>query len=172
MVVRYIIFLLVFLIITGCAAPLMDMAEPKPEKTQEPIPKDNNPIFPGTKKIESALPDDNDTVSLPIQFTWTATGADLVYLGIFNQKIDMALGKIKNINDNIWAWHSGLGQGREGSVVFSDGFDVVDGKMETTHSPTPLENGKTYYWAVWCWDKNGITITASSEERYFNVPPL
>jgi len=159
-----IIYILCFLFLNSCPAPEM------PEPTE--LPKDDNPIFAGANRIITLLPlvDENDTSITP-QFTWTVTGNKFVYLGLFTESIDVKNNRITNIEDNIWAWHSGIGKGREGDVLFSEGYDVVNGSLDKTHAPTSLSAGYTYYWAVWAWDEYGLSISDASRENYFTTIP-
>ena len=127
-----------------------------------------NTIFAQTTLINTIKPAFNETASSTPAFVWQATGQKYVFLGIFSERIIAKNNIIENINKNIWAWHSGLGRGREGSVYFSDGFDVVSGELDQNRSPTPLLSGE-YYWAVWAWAYDGIKVTYSSQEMYFIV---
>lgn len=111
---------------------------------------------------------DSVTTATPI-FTWNATGQKLVFLGIFNDNIVIYDNEIDNVENNIWAWHTGLGTGREGSVRFEDGRDVINGELQENEPPTPLTSGDSYTWAVWAWDDEGLIITHSSQEMFFTV---
>ena len=136
---------------------------------QQPLdPELQNTIFPGTTLIETGIPAFGDTVVSTPSFTWYATGKDFVYIGIFSDRLIIKDKKIVNIEDNVWAWHSGLGTGREGSIYFSDGVDVIAGELQTGVS-TPLLNGRGYVWGVWAWENDGIEVIASSKEMYFIV---
>jgi hypothetical protein len=69
----------------------------------------------------------------------------------------------------VWAWHTGLGRGREGAVTFADGVAPVDGSLDAVGPPVPLPRGRTYYWAVWAWDDGGMAIVHASALQYFTV---
>ena len=141
-------------------------------KLENPLPPlDNNAIFSSSSLIETVAPANNDTVSATPAFAWVATGRKLVYLGIFVANIDIKDNKIVNIKDNIWAWHSGLGKGREGFVSFADGVDVVNGNLQVDRIPTPLIFDRAYIWAVWAWDDAGKKVVSSSQELFFVVTP-
>lgn len=129
-----------------------------------------NTIFPEAHYlIETGIPGfDEKTNSMP-SFTWKVTGQRYVYLAIFKNNIIVQSNRIQNIKDNVWAWHSGLGTGREGWVQFGDGRNVTDGVLQLNLEPTELLFGESYYWAVWAWDDEGKIITHSSQEMFFIV---
>lgn len=129
----------------------------------------NNPVFPGSGIIETGIPVLNDTVSATPAFTWVQTNCRLVFVGIFADRIIVKDRRILNPNDIIWAWHSGLGTGREGSIYFADGVDVKQGSLQMGVSPTPLQGRRGYIWAVWAWDDDGLKIARSSKEMFFVV---
>ena len=150
--------LLCSLIFLGCASP------------DSPVPNDNNALFPGSDIITTIHPAHDSIVDTEnCEFTWDSIGETHVFLGIFTKSIDVSNNTIVNINDNIWAWHTGLGTGRDGDVFFNDGYDVLEGTIDTSHLPTPLTSGESYYWAVWAWNEKGLDIKYSSEENYFTV---
>lgn len=144
----------------------------KPSAGPPADPGEDNPIFSNSFFIETSRPVFGEKISnekiAELAFAWKVTGQKYVYLGIFTDRIIVKDNSIINIDKNIWAWHSGLGKGREGSLYFSDGFDVINGELQEDSPPTPLPVGE-YYWAIWAWDDDGITITASSKEMYFIV---
>jgi hypothetical protein len=129
----------------------------------------NNPVFADAALIETGIPAFKDTVAATPTFTWRATGRKYVYLAVFTKNLVVSGGRIANTEDNIWAWHSGLGTGREGNVSFSDGVDVRDGVLQIGKPPTPLTSGNGYLWAVWAWQDDGTEIVASTKEMYFVV---
>ena len=134
------------------------------------IPLDNNTIF-LTEEIIVSSPSNGDTLFTTTPgFVWEATPNDLVFVGIFTDNISVNPGSgINNKEDNIWAWHSGLGTGRVGNISFDDGFNVMNGELDVFSSPTPLEPGRTYIWGIWAWDSSGLNITRSSLEMAFTV---
>jgi hypothetical protein len=81
-------------------------------------------------------------------------------------------GKILNTAANVWAWHTGLGTGREGNVRYDQGVAVVNGVLQTDAAPPPLVEGHDYVWAVWAWDDSGRQVTNSSKEIFFTVDSL
>ncbi len=129
-----------------------------------------NPVFPTADElIEVVQPAMADTVGTTPTFTWVATGRRYVFLGVFIETIDIRDGAIMNTEDNIWAWHSGLGTAREGAVTWADGLNVIDGQLQEGAEPTPLTPGQGYIWAVWAWHADGVHVAASSEEMFFMV---
>lgn len=128
----------------------------------------SNIIFPGTEEIQTASPGEQCIVGGRPYFVWDATGG-LVYVGVFDENIDVNQGRIQNTGANVWAWHSGMGRGVEGVIQFDDGRAVVDGVIQEDSLPTPLEQGRSYYWAVWAWNSAGTRVTHSSAAIYFTV---
>ena len=59
----------------------------------------------------------------------------------------MGNGSITNAASIRWLWHSGLGRGREGDVLFSEGVSVLNGDLLAANAPVPLARGRTYYWS-------------------------
>lgn len=161
---------LVLLILTGvlsflaasCALPA---AEPSPPADQN-LP---NPVIPDADLITIGIPASNSTVSTTPDFSWTATTKGLVYLAVFSANIQVAGGGIANPQDIVWAWNTGLKTGREGSVKFTDGRSVVNGRMVLDSPPQPLVSGKNYVWAVWAWDDAGYAVVKASPETYFTT---
>lgn len=149
----------------GCSIP-SDPRVPPTAPADSTLP---NPIFPNSDLIDVRTPKLGDTVTSTPTFTWVVTGRKYVYLGIFSQNLVIKDGNIANINANIWAWHSGLGTGREGDVSFSGGVDVVNGELQTGRLPTALISGNSYVWAVWAWNDDGTEIKQSSKEMFFVV---
>jgi len=144
----------------------------KEDNPESPVPSADstlaNPVFPNSTLIEVGVPRFGDTVAETPTFTWRVTGRRYVYLGVFSNNFVVSNGNIININDNVWAWHSGLGTGREGNVSYSDGVNVVRGELQIG-PPTSLRSGQGYVWAVWAWGNNGTEITHSSKEMFFVV---
>lgn len=124
-------------------------------------------LFPGPSRIELQLPVSGAIIDdLTPGLAWRSNGEDLEFAAIFLKLPRQSGGKIKNKADVVWAWHSKLGPGGNGSAAFEDGVAVRDGEL-TDMVPQPLLPGRAYYWAVWAWDDNGIDITSSSRVGYF-----
>jgi hypothetical protein len=128
----------------------------------------DNPIL-GGALIAISTPSPDCTVGTQPAFAWHATGRKLLYVGVFQSNISVAEGQIVNPLANVWAWHSGLGSGRDGNVFFRDGVDVKNGALVTGVAPTPLTHGASYVWAVWAWDDAGQKVIQSSKEVFFKV---
>jgi hypothetical protein len=78
--------------------------------------------------------------------------------------------KIQNPKDIFWYWHSGM-KGNIGQVDYQDGAEAINGDIQTTSSISPrqLSRGRAYYLAIWEWDREGLTVIASSHVSIFNV---
>ncbi len=156
-------FIILHIILYGCAN---DGAGTEPPQD---IGLDNS-IFPDTNLIELNSPTAGEVVTNDQpHFSWKSSGNTMVFLGLFTKSISIKGKNISNVNDIVWAWHSGLGKGRAGDVEFLEGVDVLNGELITDRPPSPLFNGQMYYWAVWAWNEEGIEITHSSNEFYFLV---
>ncbi|MDB4875583.1 MAG: hypothetical protein JWM41_2029 [Gemmatimonadetes bacterium] len=129
----------------------------------------HNPLFAGASLITVGNPKANCHTTATPTFTWQATGERMVFAGLFRSNISESDGRIVNTIDNIWAWHSGLGRAREGNVNFADGVTVANDSLILDKPPVPLEQGRSYTWAVWAWNADGSKIVASSEEVFFTV---
>lgn len=158
---RHIIAILL-LMSSGCGGG----GPPAVRPLDEPL---GNPIFPGAIRILVATPGSGCVVGTQPTFTWTVTGQRIVYVGLFRSNIAVRDGRIVNTEDNIWAWHSGLGTAREGNVPFGAGRDVINGVLQMDRPPTTLDESSTYVWAVWAWDELGRAVTHSSLETFFVV---
>lgn len=105
---------------------------------------------------------------------WINSGDKLVAAAIFKKriKLNQQLNKIQNVEDIVWAWHSGLNTGgvtnNKFIVEFEDGRRVVDGKI-MNEAADALENNNVYVWAVWAWNDEGTKIIKSSMEIPFIV---
>jgi hypothetical protein len=137
------------------------------------FPLDNNTLFVGSTEIVVNSPQNGDTLMVTNpSFVWEASGKKMVFLGIFEDNISVSNNRITNVEDNIWAWHSGMASGRIGMVRFEDGFNVEGGEIIVDAPPTPLETGRPYIWAIWAWSDRGTIVTHSSRELAFLVDPL
>jgi hypothetical protein len=148
--------------IAGCG---FDMGPQNPVRPSDA--EFTNTVFPQTFLIEARVQIVCTSAGPQLVFTWQSTGQPLVFVGVFDENIAVAGGRIVNSDANIWAWHSGLGRGREGNVLFSQGRDVRDGILQ--ENATDLVDGETYAWAVWAWDDSGTVVSHSSREQTFRV---
>lgn len=127
-----------------------------------------NPVFPDAELVTLGSPN-LCVVNRTPTFTWESTGQRLVFAGIFSRNVTIVRQSIGNTVDNVWAWHTGLGTGREGNVAFGDGVAVIDGEVVVGSAAAPLVQGRAYVWVVWAWDFIGRKITHSSPEAFFTV---
>jgi hypothetical protein len=128
------------------------------------------PIFAATKTIDIQFPVAGALLETTTpDIAWRTTGKALVVAAIFSKPIAVIAGRITNPTDMVWAWHTGLGTGSEGTVAFSDGDAPRSDDLASSDRPSPLSRGQTYYWAVWAWDEGGRSIAASSASSYFTI---
>jgi hypothetical protein len=121
----------------------------------------NNQIFRDTALIQAAR---SGNVSTPA-FSWPATEEKHVACAVFSERIQVDQDEIANPESVVWIWHSGLGRGREGNVLFEHGVSEPGSRAPAS----PLSPTKTYYWAVWALDLAGYPV-ASTVEQSFKVP--
>lgn len=106
---------------------------------------------------------------------WPKTGDQLMAAAIFENRVRVAIGgqRIVNVDDVVWAWHSGLSTGseHENSIVleWADGRKVVNGMVVEDEVPSPLLNNKGYVWCAWAWNEQGTKVTKSTREHPFIV---
>jgi hypothetical protein len=130
----------------------------------------DNAVFSHVNRlIEISQPAMNSTTTTTPSFAWRATGRRFVYVGVFEDNIVVRDRDVVNVQDNIWAWHTGLGTSNDGGAEWADGVDVVDGRLRVGSPPTPLAPDRDYVWAVWAWDNAGFNITHSSVEVFFTT---
>ena len=116
---------------------------------------DNN-VFLRTTRLEARIA---GTPSEP-SISWPATGRRLVVAAFFSRPIDVRQNLIRNTNDLVWMWHSGMDAGREGNVAWSDGAPSSFGQPLIGQPPLPLTAG-TYSWAIWSLDETGKPAEAT-----------
>ncbi len=138
----------------------------------EPSTIDTNALFAGTEMIEVGRPTPGCVVEPQPIFEWFATGKRLVAGAVFRSNISVSQGTISNPGAAVWIWHSGLTSGREGFVRWSQGVTVQDSVLEPVEPVDSLEIGRSYVWAVWAWDDQGLEVTHSSPEIFFNVDTI
>lgn len=90
--------------------------------------------------------------------SWPATDQAHVVCAIFSERIGVKERSITNPDKIVWIWHTGLGQGREGNVLYEHGLSAPSAHGK----PAPLPPG-TYYWAVWALNEEGLPSHASEE---------
>jgi hypothetical protein len=115
-----------------------------------------NNVFLRTRRIEARIADSAAAPSI----SWQATGRRLVVAAFFSRPIDVRQNQIRNTNDLVWMWHSGMDTGREGNIAWADGAPASFGQPLIGRAPTPLSPG-TYSWAVWSLDEGGKPAEAT-----------
>jgi len=114
----------------------------------------NNAIFQGVSVMQAAA---SGTSQQP-DFSWPATTQKHVACAVFQKRISVRQNLISNPQDVVWLWHSGLGRGRDGNVLYEHGV----GNADLAPRPASLSPG-TYYWAVWALDEEGLPVAATRE---------
>lgn len=109
-----------------------------------------------------------DTLNNKPEFRWKSMDFGITTIALFTAPIRVSGSEIKNVNNVIWQWHTGMKFGIEGEVQFSEGKNVINGIIDYNNEPQHLNPG-IYYWAVWRWDSDGIKILYSSRQMYFYV---
>ncbi len=112
-----------------------------------------------------------DTVPPTPVLSWDSVKSNIICAAIFINSIQTDDKTITNdTSDIVWIWHSGLSGGENGLVKFEQGVSQINpDKPESLLRAPPLNNGQTYYWAVWAWDNSGIKINFSSRQLKFTV---
>jgi hypothetical protein len=115
----------------------------------------------------TAVPDTFDSKPL---IKWDSIGVKIITAAIFTSPIVVEYNSIKNSNDIIWEWNSGMKVGREGIVKYTEGRNILkNGSLDYDYDPKPLNSGMLYYWAVWAWNPEGTKIYYSSRQMSFYV---
>ena len=110
-----------------------------------------------------------DTVTPMPVLKWDSLETELIVAAIFSSPIQELNGEISNTGDIVCIWHSGLEQGVDGLVSFTEGRRIAAGDLDSLSPPQPLPAMQTYYWGVWSWDDSGIKIIYSSRQLTFYV---
>ena len=112
-----------------------------------------------------------DTVNSSPVLSWGPSGSPLTMAAIFSDSIVVSGMEIINKDDLVWVWHSGMQNGKDGKINFSDGKSVTVSGDEIIYQQTlmPLNVGTTYYWGVWSWNKEGTRIWYSSRQLSFII---
>jgi len=110
-----------------------------------------------------------DTVNSVPVLEWDSMGIRIITTAIFTDHILVVGNQIVNTEDIVWQWHSGdTLSGIEGSVQYSDGWNVINGNIDYENPADSLDEGH-YYWAVWGWGGSGTRVWYSSRELEFYV---
>ena len=134
------------------------------------VPEDDTPILRSGAGIEIISPYLGEITSNDRPyFSWNMLSTKLVAMGVFDQRIEVSGNEITNREDVVFYWDSGMSTGRVGSIIFDDGRLYSDGNLIEITEDSTLDKGRTYFWAIWSWDEEGIYIQNSSREGYFTI---
>jgi len=142
-----------FILIWGCSCSI-DNIPPKNEKAKVYY----NNLFVQTSRITAAAT--SAATGFP-NFSWSSTGKKHVVCAIFSENIQTKNNRITNSDKIVWLWHSGLGKGREGSLLYENG---IKGE-KNINTPNKIPKG-TYYWGVWVLDIAGKPIPSTLEYTF------
>lgn len=122
-----------------------------------------NPIFKNTTAAHIELVTNS---KFNPSFAWEHTGAAVLVLAVFNDKIavDKWNMMINNPQDVVWMWTSDFGSGRDGQVEWLHGQDVSGG-IPQPGTPQILPND-VYYYGLWGFDSSGELAWSSIEYQY------
>ncbi len=136
---------------------LLSCAEYDPDREEDFL--YNNAIFQGVELLQAAQSGRPERPN----FSWPAAEEDHVVCALFSEAIDVQGREISNPEAVIWLWHSGLGAGRDGNILFEHGLlnNVEEGDAV-------LPSG-AYFWAVWALSPQGLPIMAT-QEMLLEVP--
>lgn len=156
--------ILLFLSLSSCTSCKPDDPDPKPSPIQKGI-----PIIARTTLIKVSAPYFDTIAYRNPSIVWEPTGSKNVIAAIFDaDNIEANSDEVLNFEDVVWAWHSGLGTGREGSVFYNDGRKVENGNI-TDQPPVLLNNLEHYVLGIWAWNEDGTRIISSSDAVYFKI---
>lgn len=129
----------------------------------------NNQLFRDTRLVSAAV---SSLAGGAPNFSWPALSDPHIVAAVFDTNIQVSAKERRVINPEhiVWLWHSGLNNGRDGNVRYSDGYDPrgLGFDVENPPEPAALPPG-SYVWAVWSMDGAG-NVVASSQELLFSVP--
>ncbi len=109
-----------------------------------------------------------DTLNANPVFRWDTFNIKIMCCAIFLKPIHVQNGIITNSKDMIWQWHSGMINGKEGNVQYSDGRNVKNGVIDYENQPATLASDN-YFWAVWGWNSSATDVLYSSRQMQFYV---
>lgn len=93
-------------------------------------------------------------------FSWSATGQKHVVCAVFSERIQVKNNQITNTNKVVWLWHTGIGRGREGNVLYENGISGSNAPLDQI--PQSLKSG-TYFWGAWVLDEGGTPVRSTIE---------
>ena len=120
-----------------------------------------NTIFTRTQKLIATANIPNPSQPGQPSFSWPASGQKHTICAIFSERIQVKANRITNTSRVVWLWHSGLGKGREGNLLYEHGSK---GEKDPS-TPGPLAAG-TYFWAVWVINDTGSPILSTVENSF------
>lgn len=134
--------------LVGCAEPTTAEGESADYFAYE------NPLFVGTAQLKAHMTPDHNQPTI----SWPATNAKHVVAAVFSERIGVKEKAITNSDKIVWIWHSGMGKGHEGNILWAHG------------SPSPSSDAVadalakgTYYWAVWALSEDGLPTHSTQE---------
>lgn len=136
------------------------------------VPNPANAAFAGASKIDLIYPTDNIAISTTTpSIQWSTTGSSLTAIAIFRRIPSIGNAGVENPEDAIWFWHSGLGGGSSGQLLFSRGRTPNNGSFFNLTSATALTPGRVYYWLIWELDQQTGKVTNASNIGTFRIRP-
>lgn len=159
-----------FTVVGSCSGGANIVNESSGSVSFQFIPPVGVPIFVGAHRLTLINPSRGAILSSnQPEFSWIPGVSARTILVIWDRPPSFVEGELGNKSAIQWLWHSGLGTGLFGDVTFEDGRTMPFGDINNLAGPQPLQRGKTYYWAVWEWDEDALSVQASSELGYFTV---
>lgn len=140
----------------------------------QPIP--NSLLFPNIENEILILSPEFEEVISTTEPTITYTNTQnskYIMVTLWSKLPIVVNNEIKNPKDILWYWHSGMNNSPIGRIDYNQGAKAIDGNLNMPMGelirPSPLEEGRAYYLAIWEWDTEGINIVSSSSISYFMV---
>lgn len=109
-----------------------------------------------------------DTLNDSPVLAWDSIPLKYVSVALFTNPPVVQGGEIRNSEDIVWQWHSGMEFANYGRVQYFEGRNVINEIIDYENSPVPLNEGH-YYWAVWAWGNAGVRVLFSSKQREIYV---
>jgi hypothetical protein len=159
-----------FVATTSCAAGVNVANTSSGAVLFQEIPAIDAPLFGGAALLTVTSPSPGTVISTTQpRLAWQRTGARYAMVVLATEELRVRDRTIDNPGAMIWAWHTGLGRGSEGDVLYVEGVPVVDGLIQPSGTAAPLARGRVYYWAAWAWDDSGQHIDRSTALSWFIV---
>lgn len=156
---------LVVVALAGCAVDGLsapDSGDPGPTGSGTGRSQPEYPVFSGVSQLETLWPSRCERLEgRAPEFSWQrpdgapGTGQDRVFAAVFAAPPVVIDKSVSNTESGVWWWSTGLsrstGQGRDGSVRWSEGRGFASGQPADVPAPTPAP-GVWHYFAVWAWN--------------------